>query len=85
MFKGFVFFVLFFLTGLVGVLHSADPASDAPEYPRDTTAAFKAADSYEHALQVWKTPEDISAWIAANFSYDATPSDASLRDPKGKE
>jgi hypothetical protein len=71
MFKGFVFFVLFFLTGLAGVLHSADPSSDAPEYPRDTTAAFKAADSYEHALQVWKTPEDISAWIASNFSYDA--------------
>jgi hypothetical protein len=71
MFKGFVFFTVFFLTGFTGVLHSADPASDAPEYPRDTTAAFKAAESYEHALQVWKTPEDISAWIASNFSYDA--------------
>jgi hypothetical protein len=23
-----------------------------------------------HALQIWKTAEDINAWIAANFSYD---------------
>jgi len=70
MFKKLVFLTMFFLTGFAGVLHSADPASDAPEHPRDSTAVFKAADSYEHALQVWKTPEDISAWIAHNFSYD---------------
>ena len=29
-----------------------------------------AADSYEQALHVWKTPEEINTWIAANFSYD---------------
>jgi hypothetical protein len=27
-------------------------------------------ESYEHALQTWKSPEDINAWIASNFSYD---------------
>ncbi|RPJ19621.1 MAG: hypothetical protein EHM26_07245, partial [Desulfobacteraceae bacterium] len=70
MFKGFLLFILFFLTVSVGALHSADPSSDAPDSPRDSTVVFKAADSYEHALQVWKTPEDISAWIAHNFSYD---------------
>lgn len=70
MFKRFVFFILLFLTGFPGVLHSADPASDAPEYARDSTVLFKAADSYEHALHVWKSPEDISAWIVHNFSYD---------------
>jgi len=70
MFKRFVFFILLFLTGFPGVLHSADPASDAPEYARDSTVLFKAADSYEQALQVWKTPEDISAWVSANFAYD---------------
>jgi hypothetical protein len=70
MFKGFVFFTLFFLAGFAGPLHSADPSSDAPEYPPDSTAVLKTADSYEHALQVWNTPEDISAWIAHNFSYD---------------
>ena len=70
MLKCLLLLILFFLTGFAGLVHSADSASDAPESPRDTTAVFKAADSYEHALQVWKTPEDISAWISANFSYD---------------
>lgn len=70
MIKELVFFNLLFLTGFACVLHAADFSSDAPEYSRDSTAVFKAADSYEHALQVWKTPEDISAWIASNFSYD---------------
>ena len=75
MFKRFVFFVLLlFLTGFARVLHSAEPSSDAPEHTRDSTGVFKAADSYDHALQVWKTPEDISAWIASNFSYDTARS-----------
>jgi len=70
MFKRLVLFVLLFLTGYARVLHPAEPSSDTPEYPRDSTALFKAANSYEHALHVWKTPEDIHAWIASNFSYD---------------
>jgi len=41
-----------------------------PEYIRDSTMVLKAADSYEQALRVWKTPEDINRWVAANFSYD---------------
>jgi hypothetical protein len=70
MLKCLLLLILFFLTGFAGLVHSADSASDAPESPRDTTAVFKAADSYEHALQIWKTPEDISAWVSANFAYD---------------
>jgi hypothetical protein len=70
MLRCLLFLILFFLTGFAGLVHSADSASDAPESPRDTTAVFKAADSYEQALQVWKTPEDISAWVSANFAYD---------------
>jgi hypothetical protein len=53
-----------------GGVGAADRLSDAPEHPRDPTVAFKTADSYEGALSVWKTPEDVSAWIAGNFSYD---------------
>jgi len=64
------FFALFFLGCLVNLLHSASPWSDEPEYARDSTAVFKTADTYEQALQVWKTPEDINGWIAVNFSYD---------------
>jgi len=26
--------------------------------------------AYERAVQAWKTPEDVNAWIAASFSYD---------------
>ncbi len=49
---------------------TADPASDAPEGPRPPIAAFKDAPSYEQALQAWRTPEDVNAWIGAKFRYD---------------
>ncbi len=68
--KKFILFILLLLAGYANVLHPGESSSDAPEYARDSTVLFKAADSYEHALQSWETPEDISAWIAANFSYD---------------
>jgi hypothetical protein len=61
---------LLFLAASADVLHSAEAPPDAPEYPRDPTVLFLAADSYEHALDIWKTPEDVRAWIAANFTYD---------------
>ena len=68
--KKCVLLTLLFLIGSANVLHPAEPASDAPEHGRNATVPFKLADSYEHALRLWTTPEDISAWIAANFSYD---------------
>lgn len=43
--------------------------SDAPEHI-DRVVASNTAYSYQHALQRWTTAEDISAWLAANFSYD---------------
>jgi hypothetical protein len=70
MFKAFRLLMLLFLAGCANVLYGAEPSSDAPESTRDSTVVFKDADSYEHALQIWKTAEDINAWIAANFSYE---------------
>jgi hypothetical protein len=70
MYKVLVWVALFLLPGCAGVLPTGNPSSDEPEYPRDSTVPFKAADSYEQALQVWKSPEDINGWIAASFSYD---------------
>jgi hypothetical protein len=70
MFKAFKLLMLLFLAGCANVLYGAEPSSDAPESTRDPTVVFKDADSYEHALQIWKTAEDMNAWIAANFSYD---------------
>jgi hypothetical protein len=61
---------LLFLASCVGSLHVADPSSDAPESARTPSVPFKAAGSYADALQVWETPDDINAWIAANFEYD---------------
>jgi hypothetical protein len=69
-YKVLALFALFFLGDFVIFSHSAAPSSDEPEYARDPTIVFKAAGSYEQALQVWKSPEDINGWIAANFSYD---------------
>jgi len=49
---------------------AAEDFSDAPECSQVSTAAPDTLGSYEQALQAWKTPEHIHAWIASNFSYD---------------
>src|SRR4030043_326336 len=68
--KVLVLFMLFILTGCASPLRAGNPSSDEPEHRADPTLPFKAAATYEQALQLWKTPEDINAWIAGNFSYD---------------
>jgi hypothetical protein len=56
------------------LLLSADPGclQAEPLYPRapGATDTPDARTAYDRAVQVWKTPEDINAWIAARFSYD---------------
>ncbi|MEO8656036.1 MAG: hypothetical protein ABI409_18065 [Ramlibacter sp.] len=49
---------------------TADPASDAPEGTRPDAVEFKDAASYSQALQLWRTPEDVNAWIGTRFHYD---------------
>jgi len=48
-----------------------DPASDTPE-PR-LREGFRTveAPTYRDALQRWRTPQDVNAWIGAAFEYDA--------------
>jgi hypothetical protein len=58
------------LFGIPGIPDAAPLLSDEPEHPPDSTLQFKAAGSYGEALRIWKSPEDIAGWIAANFSYD---------------
>jgi hypothetical protein len=70
MFNNALLFLLFFLTCLSSGLHAAEDSLDAPEYVRDPKAVFKAAESYQQALLIWKTPEEIAAWMAAHFTYD---------------
>ena len=52
------------------VPNTANLYPDKLKYTEDSTVPVKSASSYEKALQVWKSPEDINGWIAANFSYD---------------
>lgn len=49
---------------------TADPASDAPEIRTPRGTAFHGPASYSRALKVWRTPEEINAWIGARFEYD---------------
>jgi hypothetical protein len=74
MFTKVVWFLLFLLACLSNVMLAAEDSSDSPEHAYDPKSAFKAAESYEHALLVWRTPEEIAAWTAANFSYDVARS-----------
>ncbi len=48
----------------------ADPASDAPETRRPPSLLLtNEVGSYAEALQRWRTPEDVNAWIGARFEY----------------
>lgn len=69
MFKELVLIALFSPAGCSNV-HAGELFPDAPEYTLQSAARFKAPTSYEQALQVWRTPEDINGWIAVYFSYD---------------
>ena len=44
--------------------------SDAPDLRRRPAISFEGAASYADAIRVWKTPQDINAWIGARFEYD---------------
>ena len=65
-----VLMILAFLAACSSLPEVADRYSDAPEVPRNQIFAFKDAASYREALQVWRTPEDVNAWIGARFQYD---------------
>lgn len=51
------------------------PDSDAPD-AGTSAVRFQDASSLEAALEVWRSPEDINAWIGARFQYDV---DRSMR------
>jgi hypothetical protein len=36
-----------------------------------TVGVLHAETGYDHAVTTWTSPEEVNAWIAANFSYDA--------------
>lgn len=50
--------------------NAADRLSDAPEDRERATHDAPNHASYAQALRAWRTPEDLNAWIGANFEYD---------------
>jgi hypothetical protein len=58
------------LNGCAGTAPGSTSWSDAPDpLPMAAVRAAGPA-SYDEALRIWKTPEDIAAWSAARFAYD---------------
>lgn len=69
---------------LCAVAQTADPASDAPEGERPAVAAFKEASTYSQALRLWRTPDDVNAWIGAKFHYDMARAMALSETQRGR-
>ena len=63
----FVPLLLAFMAACTTLPQAVDP-SDAPEGHRHVTV-FKDAATYSQALQLWRDPEDVNAWIGARFHY----------------
>ena len=59
--------LLVFMAACTSLPQVVDP-SDAPEGLRNVTV-IKDADTYAQALQLWRNPEDVNAWIGAKFHY----------------
>lgn len=62
---------------LAGCASTAGPwlataPDDSPEPWPPRPAAYRDAASYSEALRAWRTPEDVSAWMGARFTYDAS-------------
>jgi len=52
------------------LVDAADPTSDAPETRGSGGSLLKEASSYDEALSIWRSAEDVNAWIGAMFQYD---------------
>jgi len=63
-------YILLFLATVADRFPSAQDFADETEFWNVSSTASETLESYGNALQTWKTPEDINAWIASNFSYD---------------
>lgn len=58
------------LAGCSALSVTADPASDAPEARISDGGKFTQASSYGDTLKLWRSAEDINAWVNARFEYD---------------
>lgn len=49
---------------------TADPTSDAPESRSANGRRYTEAAFYGEALKLWRSAEEVNAWIGARFEYD---------------
>jgi hypothetical protein len=63
-------FIFLFTFSWFNISHTANPLPDEPEFGRDSSVHSQAAHSYNQALDIWKTAEDINEWVAMSFIYD---------------
>lgn len=63
-------FMFIFILGWSNVSHAANSLFDEPEFERDLSVPYQSVDSYNRALDLWKTAEDINKWIDSSFIYD---------------
>jgi len=63
-------FIFIFMLGWSNVSHTADFLPDEPKIGRDLSVPYQAMDSYNQALGIWKTAEDINKWVIGSFIYD---------------
>lgn len=63
-------FMFIFILGWSNVSHAANSLFDEPEFERDLSIPYQSVDSYNRALDLWKTAEDINKWIDSSFIYD---------------
>lgn len=62
--------VLGLLAGCAMAPPASDPASDAPERRVVAPGQVRMFTTYREALDAWRRPEDMNAWIGATFEYD---------------
>ena len=64
--------LLIFLFTFSGCNNSqtANILPDEPGFGPDVSVHSQSADSYNQALDIWKTAEDIKEWVATSFIYD---------------
>jgi hypothetical protein len=60
------------LAGCGSLSSTADPASDAPEVQVSDRTRFTQAPSYRESLDLWRSAEDVNAWIGVRFEYDGS-------------
>ena len=65
-----MFFIFIFIFGWSNFSQPANFLSDEPEIGRVSPVPYQAMDSYNQALGIWKTEEDINKWVVSSFIYD---------------